>query len=150
MEKFRMCLSKGGRRRRLWKAPFHQSPTRAPGRLNPSLGFSRQASKAPASTSELLLTFSTSFLAPTSLPSLFKASYFGSLGSVSEMDFFRPTLRVMARGIWDCPQLVSGYTIGRLSAGYTVRVARLRASGIAFHRQSHCRMCLLSALHHPP
>jgi hypothetical protein len=33
---------------------------------------------------------------------------------------------------------VSGYTIGRL-----------RASGIAFHRQSHCRRCILYEMHAP-
>ena len=43
-----------------------------------------------------------SFLTPTSFPSLFRSSYFGSSGSVPEMDFSRPTLRVMARGLRPC------------------------------------------------
>jgi hypothetical protein len=66
---------------------------------------------------EQLLTFSMSLFTPTSfssLPSLFRSSYFGSSGSVPEMDFSPPTLRVMARGLRPClprrpPSLISGF-----------------------------------------
>src|SRR5438045_2532155 len=95
----------GGSKRRfrgLFSAPFPPAPN--PSRLAALtflLGFSHQASKAfGVSTSELWFTFLDihSYSPFFSLPSLFEASYFGSSSSVPTMDFFRSTLRVMARG----------------------------------------------------
>src|SRR5436305_9167313 len=63
----------------LFSASFPPHPTRAPGRFNLFLGYSRQASKASSlPPRELLLTFSTSFfslpLPPSPLPSLSRGS----------------------------------------------------------------------------
>jgi hypothetical protein len=94
-----------------WGAVFGilstQSPTCAPGRFNLFLGFSRQASKAASlHLGNCCSRFQGPFLAlPSPLPSppfppSSEGSYFGSSSSVPEMAFSRPTLRVMARGIY--------------------------------------------------
>jgi hypothetical protein len=92
-----------------FRDPFHQRPSRAPGRFNLFLGYSRQASKASSlPPRELLLTFfDVLFSLPPPLPFLFRGSYFGSSSSVPKIVFSRPTLRVMARGIYGTPSPTS-------------------------------------------
>jgi len=79
-----------------FRHPFHQSPTRASGRLNHFLG-----SSAPSPESlqrRPLLTFLTS-TSHSPLPPFLRGAYFGSTSSVLKMDL-SPSLRIMARGIY--------------------------------------------------
>jgi hypothetical protein len=86
-----------------FQQPFHQSLTRAPGRFNPFLGFSRQAFQGlepPAG----LPTFSPSFLLPP--PSLFQRALFWFL-KLAFQNGFLYDLRVLARSIYGpCSQPV--------------------------------------------
>jgi hypothetical protein len=83
-----------------FQQPFHQSLTRAPGRFNPFLGFSRQAFQGlepPAG----LPTFSPSFLLPP--PHFFRGPYF----KLAFQNGFLYDLRVLARSIYGpCSQPV--------------------------------------------
>ena len=81
-----------------FRHPFHQSLTRAPGRFNHFLGFSRQAFQEFELCTADLLTFSTSFLTP--LPHFFGGAYFGSSSSLPKMGFSPIYLRVPARRVY--------------------------------------------------
>jgi hypothetical protein len=78
--------------------PFHHRPTRAPGRFNLFLGFSRQESQGLSLHSRISPTFSTSLLPP--LLSFFRGAYFG-LHELCCQNGLPPDLpAVMARGIY--------------------------------------------------
>jgi len=79
-----------------FRHPFHQSPTRTPGRFSLFLG-SRAPSAQGASNSDPLLTFLDISL---SLPFPPLRNYFGPTSSVPKMDLSPSTLCIMARGIY--------------------------------------------------